>query len=171
MKCENLLCSLVFSLACACAALATEEGSLDHKIQLIKQQNLELNRDLLILEEELLYPDKSRLAVFLSLDPGPGFALGTVSLSIDGKEVVHHVYDPQQLDALRRGGFHRLYMGNLETGTHELVAAFSGKGPDGQDYHRATQLELEKASGARNLELRLVDGPEPLQAEFAVREW
>ncbi len=146
---KRLLCSLVCSLLLVGGAAAQQAGSLDQEIQSIKQQTLALNRDLFILEEELLFPDDSRLAVFLSLDVGEFFSLDAVKLSIDGAQVTHYLYTAQQVNALVRGGVHRLYMGNVKSGEHEIVAVFTGKGPQGRDYRRATSVSFEKSSDAK----------------------
>jgi hypothetical protein len=115
------------------------EGNLTADIQQLKQQTLNLNRDLFILEEELLFPSNTQIAVFVSLDVGEFFALDAVKLSIDGEVVSHYLYTERQLDALRRGGIHRLHLGNLKSGEHEIVAVFTGRGPQGRDYRRGTQ--------------------------------
>ncbi len=147
------------------------DPGLSEQIQDIKQQTLELNRDLFILEEELLYPTNTQLAVYLSLDVGTFFALDAVKLSIDGAVVSNYLYTERQVDALQRGGIHRLYMGNLKTGDHEVVAVFTGRGPGGRDYRRATQLTLEKTAGARHLELQISDSEARQQPEFRIKAW
>ena len=152
-------------------AQAAEEENLAEKIQDIKQQTLELNRDLFILEEELLFPTNTQIAVYLSLDIGTFFALDAVKLTIDGEVVTNYLYTERQVDALQRGGIHRLYMGNIKTGSHELVAVYTGRGPKGRDYRRATQLVVDKTSGAKNLELRIADSEALQQPEFSVVEW
>jgi hypothetical protein len=167
---------LLFLLLC-CAGLvangaaAQQEISLDEQIQDIKQQTLSLNRDLFILEEELLFPTNTQMAVYLSLDVGMLFALDAVKLTIDGVQVTHYLYTERQVDALQRGGVHRLYMGNVKKGSHEVVAVFTGKGPKGRDYRRATSLVVEKTAGAKNLELKITDSESAQQPEFAVKEW
>lgn len=148
-----------------------QQAALRDDIQDIKQQTLELNRDLFILEEELLYPSDTQVSVFLSLDVGEFFKLDAVKLSIDGEVVTHYLYTDRQLSALRRGGVHRLFLGNLKSGEHELVAVFTGFGPKGRDYRRATELVFDKQSGAKHLELKIVDATATRQPEFAVREW
>ncbi len=170
MKFMNTLASLL--IACfASAALAQEPLSLDEEIQAIKQEVLELNRDLFILEEELLFPGSSQLAVFLSLDVGEYFALDAVKLSIDGEVVSHYLYTARQLDALQRGGVHRLYMGNLKSGEHEVVAVFTGRGPHGRDYRRGATVVVSKNSEAKHLELKIVDSTALQQPEFAIAQW
>ena len=152
-------------------SLAQETLSLNQEVQSIKQQVLELNRDLFILEEELLFPADTRLSVFLSLDVGEFFTLDAVKLTVDGSVVSHYLYTERQLSALRRGGVHRLYMGNIKSGEHEIVAVFTGKGPKGRDYRRGTQLNIDKTNGSKNLELKIVDSTASQQPEFQVKEW
>ena len=109
------------------AAEATgEAASLDEQIQSLKQDVLALNRELFILEEELLYPANTQVAVFLSLDIGEFFSLDSVQLKIDDKVVSNYLYTPREVAALHQGGVQRLYMGNLKSGEHELVAIFTG---------------------------------------------
>ncbi|MCB1697427.1 MAG: AraC family transcriptional regulator [Halioglobus sp.] len=169
----GLLCSggLAAENASESQADELQQQSLQQQIQDIKQQTLELNRDLFILEEELLFPSNTQLAVYLSLDVDELFALDAVKLSIDGEVVTNYLYTERQLDALQRGGVQRLYMGNLKTGEHEIVAVFTGRGPQGRDYRRATQLRLVKASGARNIELKISGERDMQQPDFAVKEW
>lgn len=171
MRNLRLMVLCLLALLCSTAALAQDPASLDAQIQDIKQQTLELNRDLFILEEELLYPGDTRIGVFLSLDVGEFFALDAVKLSIDGTVVTHYLYTERQVDALRRGGVHRLYQGNIKAGQHEIVAVFTGKGPGGRDYRRATQQVVEKADGAKYLELTITDSTALNQPEFAVKQW
>ncbi len=140
-------------------------------VQSLKKQVLELNKDLFILEEELLFPSNTQVAVFVSLDVGHYFALDAVKLTLDGEVVSHYLYTDRQLDALRRGGLHRLYVGNIKSGEHEVVAVFTGRGPQGRDYRRATTLTFNKQSDAKNLELQIVDSTAKQQPEFAVKEW
>ena len=151
IRSQLILLTSLFSVMGMGALEAEELSSLDEKIQSIKQQTLELNRDLFILEEELLFPSNTRLSVFVSLDVGEFFKLDAVKLSVDGTVVTNYLYTERQLRALRRGGVHRLYLGNIKSGEHEIVAVFTGLGPKGRDYRRGTQLRIEKTAGAKNL--------------------
>jgi len=170
-KALRLLLLLAALLFCTTPLQAEDAQSLDQEIQTIKQQVLELNRDLFILEEELLFPANTRLSVFLSLDVGEYFALDAVKLSVDGEVVTHYLYTERQLDALQRGGVQRLFMGNIKSGQHEIVAVFTGRGPKGRDYRRATQLLIDKTSVGKNLELKIIDSSDMRQPEFSVKEW
>ncbi len=145
--------------------------SIDQEVQDIKAEVLALNRDLFILEEELLFPANTQVAVFVSLDVGDFFALDSVELQLDGKQVASYLYTERELEALKRGGVQRLFLGNLRTGEHELVAFFTGKGTHERDYRRGTTLNFEKTLGTKYLELRIEDRERRLQPEFVVKQW
>jgi hypothetical protein len=153
------------------AAAAGEFKSVDQDVQALKKQLIELNRDLFRLEEELLYPASTQVAVFLSLDVGTFFALDAVTLKLDDKEIANYLYTDREVQALHRGGVQKLFLGNLKAGEHELVATFTGKGPHERDYRRGTTLRFEKTLGAKYLELRISDREASLQPEFVVRQW
>ena len=109
---------------------------LDTEVQGLKKDAVDLNKDLFILEEELLFPANTQVAVFLSMDVGSFFALDSVQLRIDDKEVINYLYTPREVQALLKGGVQRLYVGNLKVGRHELVAYFNGQGPNDRPYKR-----------------------------------
>jgi hypothetical protein len=150
---------------------APDTRALDEEIQSIKKDVVDLNRDLFVLEEELLFPANTQVAVFLSMDVGEFFALDTVELRVDDKQVTKYLYTPREAEALLKGGVQRLYLGNLRVGNHELVALFTGKGPNGQDYSRGAQLKFEKAVGAKYLELKISDRQRKRQPEFEIKDW
>jgi hypothetical protein len=144
---------------------------LDQEVQGLKKDVVDLNRDLFVLEEELLFPANTQVAVFLSMDVGDFFALDSVQLKIDQKEVINYLYTPREVEALLRGGVHRLYLGNLKVGKHELVAFFSGKGPNDRDYKRGASISFEKGIGAKYLELKINDRQRKQQPEFEIKDW
>ncbi len=148
-----------------------EFRQLDEDVQDLKKEVLDLNRDLFLLEEELLFPANSQVAFFVSLDVGEYFNLDSVSLRIDGREVANYLYTEREVDALMRGGVHRLHMANLRTGEHELIAIFTGQGPHTRDYRRGATITIEKGIGAKYLELEITDRVTAQQPEFDIREW
>lgn len=148
-----------------------ESASLSDQVEQLKQQVLDLNRDLFILEEELLFPASTQIAVFLSVDVGQFFALDSVELKIDGQTVTHYLYTERQVKALAKGGVQRLYLGNLRSGSHEITAFFLGKDPEGRDVKRGVTRQIEKQTTAKRLELRIVDASENYQADFEIVDW
>ena len=152
-------------------AAAAGTRSLDEQVQDLKKQTVALNRDLFILEEELLFPANTQVAVFVSVDVGDFFALDSITLKIDNREVSDYLYTPREVSALLKGGVQRLYVGNLKSGQHELVAFFNGKGPHNRDYRRAASIKFEKGVGAKYLELKITDRQHAQQPEFEIKDW
>jgi hypothetical protein len=150
---------------------SADTRGLDLEIQDLKKEVVDLNKDLFILEEELLFPANTQVAVFLSVDVGQFFALDSVQLKLDQKEVINYLYTPREVEALLKGGVQRLYLGNLKVGGHELVAIFNGKGPNERAYKRGASLRFEKGVGAKYLELKIDDRQRKLQPEFEIKDW
>ena len=159
------------SAAPAAPANAEEFKSLDQEVQALKKEVLDLNRELFVLEEELLFPANTQVAVFVSMDVGEFFALDSVTLKIDNKEVANYLYTQREAEALLKGGVHRVYIGNLKAGEHELIALFTGQGPNARDYRRGATVRLEKGVGAKYVELKISDRAARAQPEFVVKEW
>ncbi|MCB1625644.1 MAG: AraC family transcriptional regulator [Pseudomonadales bacterium] len=152
-------------------AAPVDTRGLDEQIQSLKKDVVDLNKDLFVLEEELLFPANTQVAVFVSMDVGEFFALDSVQLKIDNREVSNYLYTPREAEALLKGGVQRIYVGNLKVGKHELVALFAGKGPNQRDYRRGANLRFEKSVGAKYLELKITDRQRRAQPEFAIRDW
>jgi hypothetical protein len=158
----------------ASAAAATEPaptGSLDDRVQQTKADVIRLNRDLLVLEEELLFPANTQVAVFVSMDVGLLFDLDSVQIKLDDKVVTTYLYTPLEVQALHRGGVQRVYLGDLKAGNHEIVAFFTGKGPHDRDYKRASTIKFEKTTEPKYIELQIKDLQQKLQPEFDVKIW
>ncbi len=145
--------------------------SLDEDVQSLKKEVLDLNRDLFLLEEELLFPANSQVAFFISMDVGEYFELDSVSLQIDGKEVANYLYTEREAGALLRGGVQRVHMENLKVGDHELIAVFTGKGPHVRDYRRGATMTFNKGIGAKYVEMEISDRAAKQQPEFIIKEW
>lgn len=153
------------------AAPSGEFKSLDQDVQDLKKQVLDLNRELFVLEEELLFPANTQVAVFVSMDVGEFFALDSVTIKLDNKEVANYLYTERESQALLKGGVHRVFIGNLKAGQHELLALFTGQGPHARDYKRGATIKLDKGVGAKYLELKISDRAVKAQPEFIVKEW
>ena len=145
--------------------------TLDQEVQGMKKDVIELNKDLFVLQEELLFPSNTQVAIYVSMDVGTFFALDSVTLKIDNKEVKNYLYTAREADALLKGGVQELYLGNLKGGKHELVAFFSGKGPMERDYKRGATLTFAKTVGAKYLELKITDRVTKHQPEFKIKDW
>jgi hypothetical protein len=157
--------------ATVAVAPAAAPASLDNRIQELKGDVIRLNRDLLVLEEELLFPANTQVALFVSMDVGKLFELDSVQIKLDDKVVTNYLYTPLEVQALHRGGVQRVYLGNLKTGSHEIVAFFTGGGPHYRDYKRGTTVKFDKGTDPKYIELRIKDSTGKLQPEFDVKVW
>jgi hypothetical protein len=155
----------------AATTAAPATASLDDRIQDAKSDVIRLNRDLMVLEEELLFPANTQVAVFVSMDVGRLFSLDSVRVKLDDKDVAAYLYTPAEVQALHRGGVQRLFVGNLKSGTHELVAFFTGKGPHDRDYKRGATIKFDKGTDPKYIELQIKDSTGKLQPEFEVKVW
>jgi len=151
------LLSALGGLPAAARADSAEETrehmqGLDEQVQEIKSDVLRIASELRLLEEKLLYPSNTQVAVFVSLTEGESLRLDSVQIQIDGELVAHHIYSFKELEALQKGGVQRIYTGNLPTGDHRLDVAVAGKLPGGGDFGGT-----ETFSFAKDVEPKLVD--------------
>ena len=157
--------------AAAASAPAVPPASLDTRIQDVKGDVIRLNRDLLVLEEELLFPANTQVALFVSMDVGKMFSLDSVQIRLDDKPVTNYLYTPAEVSALHRGGVQRVFVGNLKSGEHTIVAFFTGGGPHERDYKRGTTIKFDKGVEPKYIELQIKDSMAKLQPEFDVKVW
>lgn len=145
--------------------------TLDQEVQGLKKDVIDLNKDLFVLQEELLFPANTQVAVYVSMDVGAFFALDAVQVKIDNKEVKNYLYTAREAQALLKGGVQQIYLGNVKVGKHELVAFFTGKGPVERDYKRGATIVFDKGVGAKYLELKITDRVPKHQPEFLIKDW
>jgi len=144
---------------------------LSREIQNLKSSVVDLNKDLRLMEEELLFPSSTQASVFVSLDIGQFFTLESIKLKLDGKQVATHLYSDKQRHALARGGIQRLHITNLNQGLHTVSAFFTGLGPNGRPYKRGSELQFTKGKGSQYLELAIVDDLAKQEPIFTIRKW
>jgi hypothetical protein len=159
------------AVAAAPDAPPADFKTLDQEVQGLKKDVIDLNKDLFVLEEELLFPANTQVALYVSMDVGTFFALDSVTVKIDNKEVKNYLYTAREADALLKGGVQQIYLGNLKVGKHELVAFFTGKGPAERDYKRGATINFDKGVGAKYLELKITDRVAKHQPEFTIKDW
>jgi len=128
---------------------------LDEQVQEIKSDVLDIAAELNRLEEKLLYPSNTQVAVFLSVADGETFRLDSVEIQMGGKAIAHHLYSYKELEALRKGGVQRIYTGNIRTGAHEMQVTFQGKSEGGNDFQRTESFAIRKDVGPEIVEITL----------------
>lgn len=144
--------------------------SLDEQVQDIKKDVINLNSELSRLEEKLLFPSNSQVAVFISMREGDQFRLDTLHIKLDNKVVAHHLYNFRELEAMQRGGVQKIYTGNLNTGDHELVVSYAGKAPGGGEYQRSASYTLSKEVGPKFVEVQIA-GPGVAEQDITFKAW
>ena len=153
---------MVAALVLATAAYGQEVSreqlkGLDEQVQEIKSDVLAIAAELNQLEEKLLFPSNTQLAVFISMGADQDFRLDAVEIQLGGKPVAHHIYTFKELDALRRGGVQRIYTGNIRTGAHDLQVAMTGKIHKGGLFSKTGKFAVDKGVGPKIVELSLTD--------------
>jgi hypothetical protein len=130
-----------------------EMRGLDEQVQEVKSDVLSIGAELNQLEEKLLYPSGTQVAVFVALAKGAEMRLDALRLEIDGQLVAHYIYSAKELEALRKGGVQRLYVGNVATGEHQLNVLVEGKLKAGTDFSRTEHFTFHKEVKPRLVEL------------------
>jgi hypothetical protein len=128
---------------------------LDEQVQEIKSDVLGIGAELNKLEEKLLYPSNTQVAVFASLVSGETFRLDSVEIQLDGKPVAHHLYSFKELEALQKGGVQRIYTGNVRSGEHDLQVSVIGKTGGGADFQKSERFKINKEAGPKIVEISL----------------
>jgi hypothetical protein len=147
---------LVLSVAASGQEISREQiKGLDEQVQEIKSDVLSIAAELNQLEEKLLYPSNTQVAVFVSLASGETFRLDSVEIQLDGKPVAHHLYTYKELEALQKGGVQRIYAGNVRSGEHDLRVSVIGKTGGGTDFEKSERFTVIKDVGPRIVEISL----------------
>jgi hypothetical protein len=147
---------LVFSLSAYGQENSREQiKGLDEQVQEIKTDVLSIAEQLNQLEEKLLYPSNTQVAVFIALDNNETFRLDAVEIELDGKPVAHHIYTFKELEALQKGGVQRIYTGNILAGAHDLQVSVLGKSGGGTDFQKTERFTVNKDVGPKMVEISL----------------
>ena len=154
VRCERILAARAFVFALLLCVGSVQGWSqqtdqqqmrgLDEQVQEIKSDVLGIAAELNQLEEKLLYPSGTQVAIFVALAKGDQMRLDAVRLQIDGQLVAHYIYSFKELEALRKGGVQRIYVGNVATGDHKLEVVVDGKLEGGADFSRTERFTIRK---------------------------
>lgn len=149
--------ALLITSICAHAQEVSKEQikGLDEQVQEIKSDVISIAAELNQLEEKLLYPSHTQVAVFVSLAEGEDFRLDSVDIEIDAEPVAHHLYTFKELEALRKGGVQRIHTGNVRTGEHEMLVTLKGMTKGGSDFEQSGRFTVNKGVGPSFVEITL----------------
>ena len=170
--CVVMLRLMVISLALVSTAPAYSEVSVkqtsrlsDTAAQAIKAEAVELLGQLQSLEEKLLYPAHTQVAVYLSLSEDSSATPQSISLRINNNIVTSHVYTPAELKALRAGGIQRLYTGNIGLGKHRLLVDMNESKKNGSTRKRNIEYQFNKNEKAEAIEIIIGNTNPPVEVK------
>ena len=145
-----VISALMLTLPAYCQEAPKEQSKgLDEQVQEIKTDVLSIAAELNQLEEKLLYPSDTQIAIFVSVAKGEKFRLDAVDIELDGKLVAHHLYTFKELEALQKGGVQRIHVGNARTGEHALKVTVIGKSEGGSDFRKDESFNIAKNIGPK----------------------
>src|SRR5688572_9038782 len=157
---------LLSVLTCVCMTTGRAQDAyreqmkgLDEQVQEVKSDVLSIAAELSQLEERLLYPSSTHVAVFVSIAPGETFRLDAVQVQIDKQPAAHYIYSFKELEALQKGGMQRIYTGNVASGQHELEVSLTGKLQSGKEYSHTERFAFSKEVEPKLIGVTLA-GPE-----------
>ena len=142
--------------------------SLDEQVQEIKTDTLSIAAQMRVLEERLLYPSSTQVAVFVSLDNAAKYNPGSIEIQLDGKPVAQHTYNPKEVEALQKGGLQRIYAANIKSGDHDLQVRLTGRTARGSFFDRKENFKFSKDVGPKMEEIRLINSDDQT---ITLREW
>ncbi|WP_144393437.1 hypothetical protein [Pleionea sediminis] len=168
---ESVLLAFLLIMGICRLQAAEQETPVADSLEDLKKQVLSINRELFILEEDLLFPASTQVAFFVSVDVGYFFKLDSIKLKVDGEWVTQYLYTDREMDALKRGAVQRLHVDNFTTGEHEVVAVVVGYGPEKREYKLAVTDTFEKDTDAKLIEIQIRDDATKEQPALAVKQW
>lgn len=137
--------------------------------QKIKLETLQVVKDATQLIEDVGYPEKSRVKIYVTHGAGKYFGLQKVTIVVDGADRAEFNYNDLQLKALLRGAANRVYMGELSEGFHELVVVFEGKDRKGNIIKKAETWLFDKKPGEFIMVMNVADNESTLRPDFSFK--
>lgn len=163
------------ALAVATGAVQAEDDDslteLDREIEAIKSEVASLSQALFDLEESVLHPADTQVAVFLALKDRKGLNLDSIELYINDSPVSSHLYTQRERDSLREGGVQRLYIGNLPHGGHEIKAVLTARSGNERFVRREVRHQFRKRPGESRIQMTLDASAPDYEPVVSFREW
>ncbi|MFT6634868.1 hypothetical protein [Alcanivorax sp.] len=160
-----------FILLLMLVAAQLHGAELDKDLADFKRDVLEVNKRLLLLEEELLFPADTQVGIYVSLDVGHFFQPDSITLELDGEVLTSHLYTEKEIRALKNGAVQRLALANVKNGDHELTAFITGIGPAGREVRQGVTGHFDKNHGRHFVQLHIEDDTAKQQPRFRFRDW
>lgn len=145
--------------------------ALDDEIAALKAEVSAHSNEIFELEQKVLHPVDTRLAVFLTLANPDGLDLDSVELFVNGKPVATHHYSIRERSSLEQGGIQQLFTGNLANGSHELKAIITARAANDRFVRRESFHRFQKRPGALRLQVGLEAKAPDFEPRVSFAEW
>ena len=160
--------ALVLALLAASAAAA---DGLDEELERLNAEIASHSERVFALEQKVLHPANTRLAVFLTLQSRDALDLDSVELFVNGQPVASHLYSDRERTSLERGGIQQLFTGNLENGEHELKTVITARSADDDFVRRESTHKFRKRPGVLRLQMSLEARAPDYEPRVSFVEW
>lgn len=161
--------STAYAQALGSEASKQELRGIDEQIQTLKKEVIQINSELSLLEEKLLFPSSTQTAVFVSMPNKINFTPDAIELKVDGVVIANHLYIFREVDSLKQGGVQRLIMTNLTAGQHKLEAQLISRDKNGTVLESRSQFTVAKQTAPIFIELQIVESGG--KADLVLRNW
>jgi hypothetical protein len=143
----TLLCLILWLTAAARAQSTDTPASLNE----LTKAALQLRYGLMAAEENLFRLTPNTLTIYINTDNLPAELLQEISITLDGKTILQHSFNPNEYQALSSGAMKKVYAAPIEPGQHELIVLVNGSAST--EAQNSTTLMLEKGAGHDTLKV------------------
>jgi hypothetical protein len=161
-------CGFLCALLLSCLATA---DAIDNEIDQLRASVAEHSSAVFALEQKLLHPADTRLAVFLTLTSRDSLDLDSVELFINDKPVASHLYSDRERASLEEGGIQQLFTGNLPNGMHELKTVITARSANNHFVRREALHRFQKRPGTLRLQMSLEARAPDYEPQVSFVEW
>lgn len=167
---QNLLAAAVALLVVLTPTL-TVADDLNADINRLKAEVADLAGELYALEESILHPADTQVAVFLTLARKDVLELDSIELFVNDTPVSSHLYTDRERQSLQQGGVQQLYLGNVPHGEHELRAVLTARTGNDRYIRREAEHRFQKRPGESRIKLSLDARAPDYEPRFLFSEW
>ncbi|WP_338354904.1 AraC family transcriptional regulator [Marinobacter flavimaris] len=153
------------------AVSAVAANGLDEELERLSAEVASHSERVFALEQKVLHPANTRLAVFLTLQSRDALDLDSVELFVNGQPVASHLYSDRERTSLERGGIQQLFTGNLENGEHELKTVITARSADDDFVRRESTHKFRKRPGVLRLQMSLEARAPDYEPRVSFVEW
>lgn len=162
---------LLLALSLWVGGVAAETALLAQDAQRVKEQVLQLNKDLYQLEKDLLSPATTEIAFYLSLRATRYFSPLSVEINTQGIPSIHHLYTEREVEALLMGAVHPIASDNIGPGAHQVEVIVRGKDESGAEQVIKMAQQVEKQAAPLLLEIVVSDNRGASAAVMQLTTW